>query len=48
VGAKFLARLDGTDTLVRGLGGAVDEVVKAALAEIGKEAADALIVLIGN
>jgi hypothetical protein len=46
VAAKLLPRLDGTDTLVRGLGGALDDVIKAALAEVGKEAAAGVIGLI--
>ncbi len=46
VGAKIAAHLDGTDTLVRGLGGALDDVLKAALAEVGKEAATGIIALV--
>jgi hypothetical protein len=46
LGAKLLARLDGTDTLVRGLGGAIDDLLKAALAEVGKEAAAGVLALV--
>jgi hypothetical protein len=48
VGAKLLPHLDGTDTLVRGLAGALDDVIKAALAEIGKDAGAAVFKLVFN
>jgi len=46
VGAKLYARLDGTDTLVGGIGGAINDLLKAALAEIGKEAAAGVLALV--
>ncbi len=46
VGAQLFGRIDGTDTLVQGVGGAISDLLKAALQEAGKEAAAGVIALV--
>ena len=45
-GATFIAVLDGTDTLVAGIKGLIDDAIKAAAKEIGAAAAKAVIALV--